>query len=196
MGRYSTGVRLIDYIDTLSITKIKEWGHLDNIGKTSTITWSRRGVVRASINITTLMTDQLYIQLSYKYGDSEIVKYKVAVTYVDSNLGNGQIPYFICPQTGKKCRNLYSTEKYFLHRDAISNGMYESQTESKKMRLFTRVMGPYYKIDKVSEELNSKHFKNNYRGKPTKRYINLNKKLAAVDHNFDYGSFLERALTS
>lgn len=196
MGRYSSGVTLIDNIDTLSITKVKQWGHLDNIGKSSTITWSKNGVKKSSINITTEMSDRLYIILSYKYGESELVKYKVAVTYIESNLGIGEIPYFICPYTKKKCRNLYSTGKYFLHRDAISNGMYENQTESKKMRQFTKVMGPYYRIDKVIQEFNSKHFKNFYNGKPTKRFVRLNKKLNKVDRSFDYGAFLERALIS
>ncbi|MVZ62141.1 hypothetical protein [Sphingobacterium humi] len=196
MGRKGAGVVLLDYVDTLSISKVKEWGHLDYIGKSSTITWSRKGIERMSINIKTIKTDRLYLELSYRYAGSELVKYQVEITFINSNLGFGQIPYFICPQTGKRCRKLYSIGKYFLHREAFLYAMYECQFDSKKVREFVKVVKPYYGMDDVKTELHSKNFKTFYNGTLTKRYLSLKKKLDAVDCNFDYAGFIEMAMIS
>ena len=36
-----------------------------------------------------------------------------------------------------------------------------------------KVYGSYFDIDRLDEELYSKHFKTHYNGKPTKRYLKL-----------------------
>ena len=36
-----------------------------------------------------------------------------------------------------------------------------------------KVYGSYFEIDRLYEELYSKHFKTHYNGKPTKKYIKL-----------------------
>ena len=58
--------------------------------------------------------------------------YKVYLTSTPSNLNRGEIWYFICPQTKKRCRKLYSIGGYFLHREAFNGCMYKIQIESKK----------------------------------------------------------------
>ncbi|MGN5953724.1 hypothetical protein ACP6L2_03825 [Sphingobacterium lactis] len=195
MGRYSI-VNLIENATVLSISDIKKWGYLETENKSGVITWSRNGKKTSAISIRTVINTGTYLELSYTYQKTELVKYLVEITYIESNLKNGEIPYFICPSTGKRCRKLYSIGKYFLHREAYYNTMYEKQTESKKMRNFTKIMGPYYEVDKVNEELYSKHFKNFYNGKPTKRFVRLMKKLNKVDRNFNYGEFIRKSLTS
>ncbi len=59
--------------------------------------------------------------------------------------------------------------------------MYDSQTKSKKWRLWDRLYGSYFKLDKLYEELYSKHFKTNYKGKPTKRYLKLIQQINKIE---------------
>jgi hypothetical protein len=60
---------------------------------------------------------------------------------------------------------------------AFPNGMYECQTRSKTWRQFDRVYGSYFKLDRLYEELYSKHFKTHYNGQPTRRYLKLTKRI-------------------
>ncbi len=60
---------------------------------------------------------------------------------------------------------------------AFPNGMYGSQTKSKKWRQMDEVFGSYFKLDNLYEELYSKHFKTHYNGKPSMRYLKLMKKI-------------------
>ena len=158
----------------ISISKLKEWEYLNPEQiKSGTITWSRNGNQTGSISIkVNTHSEQPYIELDYKYRD-EPRNYKVYLTSTPSNLNRGEIWYFICPQTKKRCRKLYSIGGYFLHREAFSGCMYETQTQSKKYRQLDKTFGAYFKIDNLYSELYKKNFKKYYAGKPTKRYLRI-----------------------
>ncbi len=94
-----------------------------------------------------------------------------------SNLGKGLIWYFLCPETNKRCRKLYSIGGYFLHREAFKGCMYESQTQSKKYRQLDKTLGAYFRTDDLYSQLYQKHFKKTYAGKPTKKYLKLIKQI-------------------
>ena len=123
---------------------------------------------------------QPYIKLSYTYNKDQSVDYKVRLVSVPSNLGIGKLWYFRCPETGKRCRKLYGAGKYFLHRDAFPNAMYEYQTYSKKMREMDREFSLYYSFEKLWNELHSKYFKTHYAGKPTKRFKKIVGKMKKI----------------
>ena len=158
----------------LSISKLKGWGYLaPGQIKSGTINWSRHGESTGSISIqVNTKSEQPYIELDYKYRD-EPRNYKVYLTSTPSNLNKGEIWYFICPQTKKRCRKLYSIGGYFLHREAFNGCMYETQTQSKKYRQLDKTLGAYFKIDNLYSELYKKNFKKTYAGKPTKRYLRI-----------------------
>lgn len=59
--------------------------------------------------------------------------------------------------------------------------MYESQTKSKKWRQMESLFDCFFSGEKYYEELNSKHFKRFYNGKPTKRYLRLMRKVNDAD---------------
>ncbi len=159
-----------------------------------TINWSTNGNPTGSISIkTNTQGEQPYIELDYKYKDKPR-SYKVYLTSTPSNLNRGEIWYFNCPQTNKRCRKLYSIGGYFLHREAFNGCMYESQTQSKKNRELGRTFGAYFKSDKLYEELYSKHFKKTYAGKPTKRYLRIMEQIQQAER-ITYQEF-ERALMS
>ena len=98
----------------IHISKLKGWGYLDPEQiKSGTLNWSRNGNPTGSISIqVNTKSEQLYIELDYKYRD-EPRNYKVYLTSTPSNLNKGEIWYFICPQTKKRCRKLYSIGGYF-----------------------------------------------------------------------------------
>ena len=158
----------------LSISKLKGWGYLaPGQIKSGTINWSRHGESTGSISITAnTRSEQPYIELDYKYRD-EPRNYKVYLTSTPSNLNKGEIWYFICPHTKKRCRKLYSIGGYFLHREAFSGCMYKTQTQSKKYRELDKTLGAYFEIDNLYSELYKKNFKKTYAGKPTKKYLRI-----------------------
>lgn len=167
----------------LSITKLKEWEYLNpEQYKSGTINWSRNEQPTGSISIQVNTKASLpYIELDYKYQD-EPRNYKVSLVSQPSNLGKGLIWYFLCPQTNKRCRKLYSIGGYFLHREAFNGCMYESQIQSKKYRQLDSTLGAYFKTEKFYEQLYKKHFKKTYAGKPTKRYLRLIQQIEQIEN--------------
>ncbi len=158
----------------ISISKLKEWEYLNPEQiKSGTLTWSRNGNQTGSISIkVNTHSEQPYIELDYKYRD-EPRNYKVRLVSIPSNLGKGLIWYFLCPQTNKRCRKLYSIGGYFLHREAFNGCMYETQTQSKKYRQLDKTLGAYFRTDDLYSQLYQKHFKKTYAGKPTKKYLRI-----------------------
>jgi len=110
-----------------------------------------------------------YIELDYKYGD-EPRKYRIDFVSIPSNLGKGKVWYFLCPETFKRCRILYSVGGYFLHGEAFRGCFYFSQTRSKHYRDIERQYGPMFETERIYNKIYKKHFKKFYAGKPTKKY--------------------------
>ncbi|MCD4697866.1 MAG: hypothetical protein K8S16_16695 [Bacteroidales bacterium] len=165
----------------IHISKLKAWDYLEpGQIKSGTLNWSSNGNPTGSISIRVNTHKQPYIELDYKYRD-EPRNYKVRLVSMPSNLGKGHIWYFLCPQINKRCRKLYLIGGYFLHREAFNGCMYECQTKSKHSRNFNKLIGVYFKLDELYEQLYSKHFKKFYAGKPTKKYIRLMEHLKSVE---------------
>ena len=182
MPKFPTFPTLYDEVLQINISKLKKWGYLNpEQFKSGTITWSSNGQKTARISITVnTNSKEPYIELDYKYND-EPRKYKVSLVTTNSNLGKGKIWYFLCPQTHKRCRKLYSISGYFLHRESFNYCMYDSQTKSKKWRQIEKIYGCYFDSEKHYKELYSKHFKTHYNGKPTKRYLKLMQQIKKVE---------------
>ncbi len=171
MPKPYTFPRLFDEVKTIDLSDLKKWKYLKpNIKKSGVITWSRNGVKTSSINITSDTTnlDNQFVTLSYNYEDKPI-KYNVSLVSVASNLGKGDVLYFLCPHTGKRCRKLYFYNGYFLHREAGS-GLYECQTYSKKNRELIKIL---FEKEEAEKELYKPYFKRYYNGRPTKRFKKL-----------------------
>lgn len=184
MPKISTFPTLLDEVKQISITKLKEFGYFEpDSFKSGKLTWSWRGEQVGSINFSVDLRDVPYANLSYRYNKEEQIKYRVNLVSVPSNLGVGKIWYFKCPVTSQRCRKLYGAGKYFLHRDAYPDAMYECQTYSKYGRMIDKVCKMMNGSDKLYEELYSKHFKTYYAGKPTKRYKQILSELEYIRQN-------------
>ena len=180
MGRYSTIPDLFNECHTIDINDLSRWGYLKpNQSMNGTIKWSRNGNNTGSIGITVMnYSDVPYMELNYNYQQKPI-NYRVLLVSVPSNLGKGKVWYFLCPVTRKRCRKLYCIGGRFLHREAYTGCMYETQTYSKKNRYLFRQFNKHFGRDKAHEKIFSKHFKTHYAGKPTKRYQKLLKQIEA-----------------
>lgn len=182
MPKPHTFPTLYDDLKTVSISFLTKHGYLKpNQWQSGTITWSRNGTQTGSIaiNVNTL-PDSPYLELDYQCNGKPI-NYKVQLVSAPANLGKGVVWYFVCPHTGKRCRKLYLADTYFYHRSAFRGCMYRIQTLSKRTRLWEKIFSCLYVSDKIYEQLNKRHFKKTYAGKPTKRYLKLTQRLNRVE---------------
>ena len=194
MAKFPTFPTLYNKALQIDISKLKGWGYLNPEQiKSGTLNWSRNGNPTGSISIqVNTHSEQPYIELDYKYRD-EPRNYKVYLTSIPSNLGKGEIWYFICPHTKKRCRKLYLIGGYFLHREAFKGCMYETQTQSKKSRQLDKTLGAYFRTDQLYEQLYKKHFKKTYAGKPTKKYLRIMEQIQKAYHEIEQ---IEKAMLS
>ena len=72
--------------------------------------------------------------------------------------------------------------------------MYEKQTQSKKYRGLDKTLGLYFRSDQLFDQLHKKHFKKQYAGKPTKKYLKLIRQIQKIESILVHE--IERALIS
>lgn len=149
--------------------------------RTGTTSWRINGQPHAKIDFKVTHTKNgSFITFDYKC-NGEPINYNVNLISRLSNLGKGEVWFFVCPVTGKCCRKLYLHGTHFLHREAYRGLMYESQIKSQSTRAMYKVFDAVYIKDEVYEELYKKHFKTHYNGKETKRYKRIMNKINIAD---------------
>lgn len=183
MAKFPTFPPLYDEVLQISIKKLKEFGYLKkNCVNSGVLNWSWHGQNKSSISIrVNTFAEPHHIELDYNT-NGEPRNYKVRLITVPSNLGKGEVWYFLCPHTQKKCRKLYLIGGYFLHRKAFTGCMYESQTVSKYYRFLNNTFGAYFKTEKLYDEMYAKHFTKYYKGKPTKKYLRILEQLKRAEN--------------
>lgn len=178
MAKNHTFPILFDEVKSFSITDLKKLNYLqENKSIKATIKWIKQGENSGSINIkTSLVEHNNFIELIYNYNDKPY-NYKVYLTSTNSNLGKGKIWYFKCKYTGARCRKLHLLNGLFQHRSILKKGMYSTQIQSKYYRTLEKTFGAYFKSETYFSQLNSRYFKQYYKGKPTKRYLKLTEQI-------------------
>jgi hypothetical protein len=182
MPRHSTFPTLYDECKTINISFFKKHGYLNQgIFRGGGIDWSRDGNKIASISfLVNSLSDIPVIELNYTYGEQPI-RYKVRLVSIPSNLGRGNVMYFLCPVTNKRSRKLYLISGKFLHRKAFRGCFYEKQTYSHRNRNLGKTFEKFFGGEKAYELIHSKYFKTHYAGKPTRRYLKLLKDISISD---------------
>jgi hypothetical protein len=182
MPKPHTFPTLFDEVKTISISFLSEQGYLKpNQWQSGTITWSCNGNKTGSISIqVNTQSEPPYLLFDYKRNEA-LINYKVQLVSAPSNLGKGVVWYFVCPVAGKRCRKLYLGDTYFYHRSAFKGCMYEKQTQSKKSRYLDKTLGEYFRSEQLVEQLYKKHFKKQYAGKPTKKYLKLTQQIQKAE---------------
>lgn len=111
-----------------------------------------------------------YISTSYRTGEEKSHNYFIELDFIPSNLGVGEVIYFLCPETGKRCRILYKaySSEIWKCREAYRNTIfYESQTSSR----YSKYNDEYWRLEKEIERLRTqKRWQTHYNGIETRRY--------------------------
>ncbi|GEN74216.1 hypothetical protein [Chryseobacterium lathyri] len=181
MGRWSSSPDEVESLKRITISDLKKLGYLKpNAHLNQNIFWTdQSGERTSSISVIIDTTDtEGVITFDYTWQKTHKINYKVRLITRPSNLGDGILWFFVCPSTFKECRKLHLNSGYFLHRTAFEDVYYEKQLQSKKWRSWEKAFGLYLD-DKLYEQLHKKYFKKFYKGKPTKKYLQLMKKINA-----------------
>ena len=118
-----------------------------------------------------------FVRLFYTVTDQKEITYKydyiIPLIFIPSNLGIGQVPYFICPEIGKRCRILYRAYGSLTWKCRYAYNQtifYESQVCSK----YNRYNDQYWKLEKEIKKLKEEaRNQTHYNGKPTRRFKRL-----------------------
>ena len=166
MPKFPTFPDCFDEVKQVSMAGLKRLGYLrPNAIVRGSYRWTRRGKPSGWIDVTVNLPER-FMQLDYRVNGGELISYRVRLECLPAHFG-GFNWYFICPATGKRCRNLYGIGLYFLSRFAYPSAMYSSQTESKHTREMLRA---FRCLDLQSDFLSKRHARTTYKGKLTKRY--------------------------
>ena len=152
----------------ISITWLRQLGFLKKGVSCARgpLRWTRGGNPSGSVTATVTRTDSGgTLQLDY-LSNGEPISYSVRIEARPSNLGFGEVLYFICPATGQRCRVLYGIGTYFLSRKAYPSSMYSSQTQPKRWRDFERLFTSLDSDDPFVKKYSRTH----YKGQLTRRY--------------------------
>ena len=164
----------------------KRYGLSENRHIQTSLHWTRGGQPAGQIGIT-IDTCEMYVELDYRY-NNEPRNYRVPLIAVPSNLGIGQVLFFVCPATGRHCRKLHQVGGWFLHRTAFKGCLYQKQTYSKAERAFDAILA--YDDFGLFDEL--RKCKKSYRGKPTRRHTKLLRHLERSERQYAAAAHLWR----
>ena len=178
MGRYANFPTTIEDLRSFDIKFLTQKNYIKpnaNVG--GQIIWTSKNGSKNTIGITS-NTDLThgYLILDYTHNNTNEINYRIQLITRPSNLGTGLLWFFVCPFTNKVCRKLHLINGYFQHRTANPHLMYSDQIECKRWRKWNKTFAHEYN-DGLYDELYGKHFKPYYKGKITKRYARLLKRM-------------------
>jgi hypothetical protein len=127
----------------------------------------------------------LFLELSYwktENEEKESFNYRVRIVSVLSNLGKGNVYYFICPISGNRCKILYMGygSKYFKCRKAYQHRIYYPCQLSSRLNLSNDI---YWRVERQLETLYPKHPKTHYKGEFTRPQKRIKKLEAKMDYH-------------
>lgn len=168
-GRYSTGAFITAEVTRIELSFLLKQKYIQ---KTRVIRTSLSWTNGNEVSFTSIYTDsEAYIQLHYNHSpheDIQNLKYKIYLAKVPSNLGKGEVLYFLCPVTHQKCRVLYLCygSLIFKSRKAYNNRIYYSEQISSNLEKPNDI---YWKLQRRIDKMDLKYHKPFYKGKLTKK---------------------------
>ena len=181
MGRWRTGAITVNQFLQINVkTFLKNSPKIFNsvAGKMS---WS----TGAEISFT--LTKNCYgLSVRFEYyktidGKKEEVNYKVEIESLPSNLGKGEVYFFRCPFSFKRCKILYMGygSLYFKSRKAYKHRIYYPSQLSSRLDKHNDI---YWRLERRLPNLYSKHPKTHYKGKIT----HAQKRIETLEAKKDY----------
>ncbi|MBO0938207.1 hypothetical protein J2I47_16765 [Fibrella sp. HMF5335] len=155
------------------------------------LSWNRNGKPSGDIYVVSHWSkkDTPTLNLMYKTTDRETGEVEqrndtIYLESVPSNLGKGEVLYFLCPESGQRCRILYRAydSRIWKSREAYKNRLYYTGQKCSKLDLFnTR----YWELDDVIKKIHKERVVETYRGRITRRFARLQElefKKKCADH--------------
>lgn len=171
MAKRPTFPDCFDEVRQISICTLRDLGYMERSSKVGDIVWTRGDRETGRVGLTVDMSAG-YIRLRYLVA-GKLINYRVLLDSIPSNLGRGRVWYFVCPETGRRCRKLYFIGKYFLSRFAYPYAMYSKQTDAKGFRNVRAAIDVIQENDRRCAFLSQRYAKPYYNGKPTRRFQRL-----------------------
>lgn len=175
MGRHSTGACTTGEVIRIELSYLLKQGFIrKNHSISGSLTWTNG----SSISFASSFTDEeRYIRLSY-FIESNYTRertnhdYKIELTTIPSNLGKGEIIYFVCPITGRRARILYKCygSQIWKSRDAYKHRIYYESQQCSKLDFHNK---RYWTLDKELKILYKRGKKNHYRGNYTRLMVRV-----------------------
>ena len=188
MGRWSKGSCQTNEAARIELSFLLKKGYIQK-GEAirGTLNWSCRGELTGSITVVgTYFENEIWLRLLYKItdrstGEVKEYDYKIYLEALRSNLGKGEVLYFVCPVSGKRCRILYRAygSPIWKSREAYINRLYYSGQICSK---FNRKNERFFRTEEALEKLEKMRRTSTYKGKPTKRAI----RTELLDHKHYY----------
>lgn len=121
--------------------------------------------------------EEKYVRLKYtltEFGSGKKLEYdyKIQLTTLPSNLGKGEVLYFLCPQTRTPCRVLYRAygSHIYTSRQAYPNRIYYPLQVSSKRSIYN---DRYWRLENILQPLYKMRDTGTYKGKRTKRFVRI-----------------------
>lgn len=177
MGRSSTGAICVNECRRIELSYLIKNNYFIKGAKVeSTFRWSDG----SSIGLETYYKhkdERDCIRLTYTRTDinshKEDYDYRIYLTSIPSNLGKGEVLYFLCPITYKRCRILYGGaygSPIYKSREAYANRLYyKCQWSSKYDYWLNRVFDLEQELNTLKKRLK----RTTYKGKPTKLVLRI-----------------------
>lgn len=172
MAYYPTFPDFYEDVRKLNISSLRKWGNLKPGLHSFNYCWTRGNEECGRIGVRVyFMSPEPYLELNYLVNGQQF-SYTVRLECSPSNLGKGKVWFFECPKSGYRCRKLYlNDDGYFVHRSLLQGYCYEKQTYSSVTAKLGQKFDRAFGLEKGYELIYSKHFRQTYRGKPTKRFL-------------------------
>lgn len=175
MGRNSTGALTTTEISRIELSYLLKKGYIQK-GKhiTAPLSWTNGSWISIESKYT---EEEHYLRLKYILTDSRDGKateldYKITLYAKPSNLGKGEVLYFVCPRSGNLCRILYrayGSLKWKCRQAYSCRIYYPIQTSSKMSKYNDR----YWEAERALEKMYQERATSTYRGKPTRRALRI-----------------------
>jgi hypothetical protein len=171
MGRCHTGAQTTEQAVRIELSKLIRWGYFKKgCVVAGQLSWTNGEAIGIK---TDYRGDCPALYLSYTITDSKTGQ-KIAYNYVvnltkrASNLGKGEVLYFVCPESGQLCRILYKAYGYhkWKCREAYRTRIYYPLQLSSKKGIYN---DKYWQIEHKLEAYKKGRKCNTYNGVETKK---------------------------
>lgn len=170
MGRQSTGAITTREITRIELSYLLRQGFIKKGQVISGILSWNNG---SKIGIESFYNnEERCLKLSYCFtsnetGEREDFEYSIQLTTIPSNLGRGEIVYFLCPITGRRARILYKCygSKIWKSKGAYRHRIYYASQQCSKYDLHNI---RYWALEKEIERCIGRSKKKHYQGNETR----------------------------